>query len=221
MSSWLKDLFKPWDGKLDPKVAEFFKEFPQPYRDKVIERYSKREGLHHFDFFRDMDMDNEMRCAKNGVFLEDQRRLKEEQEESSRQALEKEKERRRQEQLQREVPEWEKNLSQYIPLKPEDTMTMKLKDSCLLSLIGIFALWSVTDHIRSRPKWKMYVRITSCIGCFFFAEAVAVSRLFYWGSFREPVDGSYRFSAITKREFEEQVQHIEDFLANLTTNKPK
>lgn len=53
------------------------------------------------------------------------------------------------------------------------------------------------------------------------SEALAVSRLFYWGSFSKPVDGSYSIAAVTKKDFNERLQYIQDILDDFTTNKPK
>jgi len=61
------------DFKPDPKVVEFFQDFPEYYRDKAVRRYSIRRGWNRIDYFRDKEMKREMKLALQGRFLEDKR----------------------------------------------------------------------------------------------------------------------------------------------------
>jgi len=63
----------PLDFKPDPKVVEFFQDFPEYYRDKAVRRYSIRRGWNRIDYFRDKEMKREMKLALQGRFLEDKR----------------------------------------------------------------------------------------------------------------------------------------------------
>ncbi|CAL1534606.1 unnamed protein product [Lymnaea stagnalis] len=126
---------------IDPKVAEYFKDFPDPYREKVVQRYSKREGIYQLDFFRDQAMLNERKMVSRGIFQQDriehEHKLKEI-EEQERKVQDKE---RIQKNLEREIPEWEKTLQQYIPLQADDIMALKLFQTINLSLIGASLIW--------------------------------------------------------------------------------
>lgn len=209
-----EDVISNNHGQWDPKVVEFFKDFPEPYRQKAVERFSSREGLYRFEFIRDMAMDNEMRNALKGIFVEDQREFDEmiyrKKLEDQQEAFEKEKELF----YSRDIPAWEQRVLQYIPLQPGDKMWHKLALSANLSAFGFAFLTSWWDFQKStlRPGLKVRTLIGSAgvCGCM---QVVAVYKLMDWGPFDRSVDKRSLFDKVVddcKKDLKMILDHIDD-----------
>ncbi|GFR96897.1 hypothetical protein ElyMa_004463100 [Elysia marginata] len=201
---------------LDPKVVEFFKDFPEPYRQKAVERFSKKDGLYRFDMYRDMAMSHEMRSAKRGIFLEDQREYEEmiqvQRREDQKQALQEDKESFH----TRDIPAWEQRALQYIPLQPGDKMWLKLALSANISAFGLafLAKWWGFQRSSPRPPRQRVVRtLIGSAGVCCLMQVVAVYRLMDWGPFDRSVDERSVYDKIVedcKRDLKMIQDHIEE-----------
>ncbi|KAI8788734.1 hypothetical protein BgiMline_008200 [Biomphalaria glabrata] len=198
----------------DPKVDEFFKDFPSPYREKVVQYYSKREGLLQFDFYRKIAMQNEKSLAARGVFLEDQRQLRKSQRE------EEEKEEVVEVVSERIISDWEKKLMVYIPLQQGDTVTSKLLETVNLSLIGITLMWTALSSRKkySSPVFCTMVLIGSC--GFISSNILAVQRFLDMGVFDKRTD---KRSMIDKSldEVKDVAQIVQNYLLDVSAESKR
>ncbi|BFZ06821.1 hypothetical protein BsWGS_09860 [Bradybaena similaris] len=175
---------------VDPEVVEFFKYFPEPYRQHAIERYSKRDGLYRWKIFRTLDMDKEKESALMGVFLEDIRRAeqlaKEQQEADRKEAYEEQKRHFH----DREIPDWEKWLLNYIPLQPGETMKNKLAGAFFTSSSGVFAVLFAISNLKHPgiSRLRAYGLLVSGSVLCICLQKVAFDRLMDLGPFDLSVD---------------------------------
>ncbi|RUS85376.1 hypothetical protein EGW08_006861 [Elysia chlorotica] len=199
----------------DPKVVEFFKDFPEPYRQKAIERFSQRDGFYRFDIYRDMAMNNEMSNAKKGVFLEDQREYEEMIQEQKREQMKLEMQEEKELFYSRDIPPWEKKVLEVIPLQPGDRMWLKLALSANTSAFGMAFLakwWNFQKSIPSPPRQKVVKTLIGSMGIFCSMQVVAVYRLMDWGPFDRSVDERGFLTKVvddTKKDLKMIQSHIE------------
>uniref|UniRef100_A0A0B7A2T4 Uncharacterized protein n=1 Tax=Arion vulgaris TaxID=1028688 RepID=A0A0B7A2T4_9EUPU len=137
---------------VDPKVAEFFKDFPQPYREKAIQRFSSRDGLYRWDFYRDSQMQQEINAALQGIFLEDKREADELEIQKAEQDRLNDYEERKRNFKDRDIPEWEQQSLKFIPLQPGDRMSRKLLQSGSCALTGVLSLGMAVSAIRQKSS---------------------------------------------------------------------
>ncbi|KAH9519557.1 hypothetical protein Btru_003005 [Bulinus truncatus] len=205
----------------DPKVDEFFKDFPSPYREKVVQHYSKREGLSKLDFFRAILMKHELDCAERGIFLQDERDLNEQDEQRKQELKLIEKDKII---SAREPLEWEKKLMSYIPLQPGDTVSFKIFQTANLSLIGLSLLW-IAFHDRkkfTRPVFftRVFLGTSGCLT----AQAMAAHRFLDLGLFDKSSDRRNVFDKSLEEATETSkiiFNHLLDILAKAEASSKK
>ncbi|GFO04140.1 hypothetical protein PoB_003064500 [Plakobranchus ocellatus] len=205
----------------DPKVVEFFKDFPEPYRQKAIERFSKREGIHRFEIFREMAMSNEMRSAQRGIFLEDQREHEEWSKTLTEEQLVLARQREKEMFQSRYIPPWEQHVLKVIPLQPGDKMWLKLAITANASAFGIAFLAKWWNFKKSVPKPRTPVLMRTFIGSMgicCFMQLFAVARLMDWGPFDRSVDERYFLTKMTE-DFQKDLKTLLQYLDEKSSHR--
>ncbi|XP_012942454.1 uncharacterized protein LOC101862210 [Aplysia californica] len=199
------------DLVVDSHVAEYFKDFPEPYREKAIQRFSKREGLFRWEIFRRAAMEREMESARRGVFLEDRREWLQQREELEQKHVEKLTMEASQVRDEKDIPAWEKFVLQYVPLQDDETMGWKLITVVNFSLLGAALMWQGFKFRRSNPhleRWRIYMQLSGSAGLCCLCQVGAVYRLMDWGIFDRSID---KRDAVT-RVFDDAKDDAENLL---------
>lgn len=229
--SELSPSVKELDFVPNPIVVDIFKDFPPYYREKAIERFSKREGFLRIDPVWYYHMEEERYAGKRGNFMDDTRFEEAPKEDAKRKkiadfAIENKKRR----EAEGEASQFENSISRTfgIPLQDEDSALEKLAELTGFFGCGIGFLYSGFTYERRnhhlKPKWMVIGRGIVGVGAFLFLSGfVTYYRFTDTGYFDRSVTKGKVFDQITQDLSTGIADKVLDLLGNEkgTNNKSK
>jgi len=204
----------------NPEVVEIFKDFPDFYREKAIERYSKRQGWLRLDPVWYYYMSEEKNAALQGRYLEDERTKEMVKNQQAEKYYEdKAKEYKIQKENNPNMLQERVKTTFGIPHQEGESFEGKMFELALMAFCGVTMAhngFTYAERYPYKPKWYGTVRrISGLFGCLCFSVVGVYYRFFdmgYW-------DLSYDKRSLLARVEEDMETTIPDKVLDLLGNE--